>query len=222
MQTGEEKIKEEKYAPIVSGRAFRRRRVISSKTLVILFLILAIIVFAIVFFSSMGTRKTFQSNTVEFGLRNIGELATQAGYFTSVQMISGSRDIFGVTVPFTQSKYVYSYDGIVKAGVHFEEITVSVDEEQKVISIAIPHAGILDVSVDENSLVVYDESKNIFSPLKLVDIQESMLVMKKEVREKAISNGILKNAESNAETLITGFISGINPGSEYSIQFAWK
>lgn len=191
-----------------------------STTLIVL--LLAALIGGALYFSVRGNGKTYQSNTVQFGLRSIGELATQAGYFTNVQTITGSRDVFGVTVPFTQSKYVYSYDGIVKAGVHFERIEVSVDETKKTVTVSLPHAEILDVTVDENSLVVYDESKNIFSPLKLGDIQESMVAMKAEVQNKAVGNGILQNAETNAETLITGFLSGAYPPGEYTVLFSWN
>ncbi len=199
----------------------RRRRFFSKRPLVIAVLALLLLCVLIGVFTAKSGKK-ITSRTVEFGLRNIGELATQAGYFTNVQTISGSRDIFGVTVPFTQSKYVYSYDGVVKAGVDFREITVSLDEPAKTLTVSLPAARILDVNVDEDSLVVYDESKNIFSPLKMNDIKDSITALKEEVRQKAVDNGILRNAESNAETLIKGFLQGAFSQDAYAIRFEWR
>ena len=73
------------------------------------------LVFALVLLSSLGVwsvkaTSAVRSRTVDFGLRNIGQLATQVAYYTNVQVISSNREIFGVTVPFTQSNYIYSYN----------------------------------------------------------------------------------------------------------------
>ena len=51
-----------------------------------------------------------ESKSTKLGFENIGELATQTAYCTSVNVTEGSRELFGVTIPFTQSKYIYSYD----------------------------------------------------------------------------------------------------------------
>lgn len=81
--------------------------------------LLAVIVVAAVaaflFFS--GRIGGVSSRTVQFGLRNVGEMATQTGFFTSVGTIKDSRTLFGISIPFTQRQCVYSYDGVVKAGV---------------------------------------------------------------------------------------------------------
>lgn len=187
-------------------------------TLLIVLLIAALL--AVGYFLSMRN-QSYTSRTVEFGLKNIGELATQAGYFTNVQTISDSREIFGITIPFTQKRYVYSYDGVVKAGVNFEQTSVTLDEASKVITVTLPRAEILSITVDEESFQVYDESKNIFNTLKIGDHNQAMLAMKQEITGKATANGILTNAESNAELLITGFLRGTFPEDTYTIEFHW-
>ena len=63
-----------------------------------------------------------ESKSTKLGFENIGELATQTAYCTSVNVTEGSRELFGVTIPFTQSKYIYSYDIVIKAGFDFTEI----------------------------------------------------------------------------------------------------
>lgn len=47
-----------------------------------------------------------ESKSTKLGFENIGELATQTAYCTSVNVTEGSRELFGVTIPFTQSKYI--------------------------------------------------------------------------------------------------------------------
>ena len=157
----------------------------------------------------IGSWQTYNANRsriVNLRMEDIGELSTQAAYFTNVQVISNSRELFGVTVPFTQSKYIYSYDGVIKAGIDFTKLTYAIDSNAKMITVRLPEAYITSVSVDEDSLVIYDESKNIFTPLKLDDIQSSRKQMEVEAIEQATANGLLVEASENAKILIKAFL----------------
>lgn len=193
---------------------FNKRRFIKV-ILVVLFVIIAlnIVTFGIT------SASIFKSKTVQFGLKDIGELATQAGYFTSVQSISGSRQILGVDIPLTQNKFVYSYDGVIKAGLDFGLIKVSVDDAAKTIKVNLPEIEILSTEIDEQSFEIFDQENNIFNPLKLGDMNISIIELKKEIREKAISNGLLINARTNAEMLIKGFLAGSNNFENFSVIF---
>ena len=166
-------------------------------------------------FDDSGT----SSRTTQFGLRSIGELTTQEGYFTNVQTISDTRKLFGISFPFTGKKYVYSYDGVVKAGVDFERVSVTVDEAAKVIAVTLPEPEIFSVSVDPDSFVSYVDGDNLFNSLKVEDINRAQRAMIEEVRRKAVDNGLLENARSNAELLITGFVAGAYDLNEYRLEF---
>ena len=180
-------------------------------------LVLAGIIATCIFFSTVKTNNSGFSRTVDYRLHDIGELSTQAAYFTNVQVISNSRELFGVTVPFTQNKYVYSYDGTIKAGIDFTKVTVSRDPVAKVITIGLPAAYITSVSVDEDSLVIYDEVNNIFTPLKLDDFQSSRKQMETEAIQQASANGLLVDATENAKTIIKAFLLGDGDSNNYEI-----
>lgn len=49
-------------------------------------------------------------------------------------------------------KYSVSYEGIVKAGIDFEEIEITFDEENKKITVTIPQVKIIETIVDEGTL----------------------------------------------------------------------
>lgn len=68
-------------------------------------IILIIIVIALLL---LGIGKFFstKSKTTKIGFEDIGELATQVSRSTEISTIEGSRDLFGVEIPFTQSKYI--------------------------------------------------------------------------------------------------------------------
>lgn len=188
-----------------------------------LFLIcLAIILICITIIAGMlvQTRKNkVESRTVAFGLRDIGELVTQAGYFTNVQKNNKDQKLFGVSVPFTTSQYIYSYDGIVKAGLDFSELEIQVDDANKIVTVTIPEVKIFDISIDNDSLKIYDESQSIFTPLHITDLNDAQIKLKEEVRQTAIDNGILEGAARNAKTLISGFLSGTLDLKDYTIEF---
>ena len=145
----------------------------------------------------IGSWQTYNANRsriVNLRMEDIGELSTQAAYFTNVQVISNSRELFGVTVPFTQSKYIYSYDGVIKAGIDFAKLAYTIDSNAKAITVHLPEAHITSVS------------KNIFTPLKLNDIQSSRKQMEVEAIEQATANGLLVEASENAKILIKAFL----------------
>lgn len=169
--------------------------------------------------TSVMVRADVSSRTTQFGLRNIGELATQSGYYTNVQVIDKWQELWGVQVPFTQSKYVFSYDGIIKAGLDFSAIDVQVDDAAGVIRIRLPEVQILSNEIDPNSLEIYDERSNIFTPLNLEKVNNSLLELREKSQQTAVGNGLLEQATENAKLLITGFLSGMYDLQRYSIVY---
>lgn len=74
---------------------------------VIIIVAILVGIFAIV----IGFKKfvSFESETTKIGFEDIGELATQTAYCTKLNITENSRDLFGVTIPLTQSKYIIMY-----------------------------------------------------------------------------------------------------------------
>ena len=160
-------------------------------------------------FITLGSITTYQahrSRIIRLKMEDIGELSTQAAYFTNVQVISNSRELFGMKIPLTQNKYIFSYDGVIKAGIDFTKLTYTVDSLQKVITVHLPEPYITGISVDEESLEIYDETNNIFTPLKLTDFEKSRQAMEAEAQEQAIANGLLEETLENAKVLIRAFL----------------
>jgi len=194
-----------------------KRITVKVPTLAVLIVLCALLISSLAIGINVVT--TVKSRTVNFGLKDIGELSTQVGYFTNVQVINGSRQLWGTDIPLTQSKYVFSYDGIIKAGLDFESIEVNVNDISHTIRVRLPEMKILSYEIDTDSLEIYDETNSIFTPLSINDVNLSLIDMKEESRGKAISNGILDNARSNAETLIKGFLAASYDLQAYSITF---
>lgn len=174
------------------------------------------------FFIGAKRSGEVSSNVTRLRLEDLGEFATQAGYFTTVQTISDSVKWFGKTVPFTTSKYIFSYDGTVKAGLDFSKVSVDVDALTSTITVNAPAVEILSTEVDEDSLVIYDETSNIFTPLTLDDIKLSRTTMIDEIKTQAMDNNLLENARVNAEVWIRLFLQTTYDPEKYTINFNWQ
>ena len=170
----------------------------------------------------MSRSGEISSSMTRLRLEDLGEFATQAGYFTTVQVIKDSATLFGKTVPFTTSKYIFSYNGTVKAGLDFSNVGIDVNLLTATITVSAPAIEILSTEVDEDSLVIYDESRNIFTPLTLNDVKLSRTAMIDEIKTQAVNNNLLENARVNAEVWIRLFLQTAYDPNEYAVEFKWR
>lgn len=186
-------------------------------------IIISIVLIALVVAGvTAGVKKYAESEakTTKIGFEDIGELATQVAYSTEVNVTDASKKLFGMTIPFTQSKYIYSYDVIVKAGFDFKQVEWS--ENNETIVVKLPQAEILSCEVDTESFQVYHEDESIFRRITLEENNEALNNMKKQAQDDAIENGILENARANAETILKGFFGNTYNLEKYKIKFVDK
>ena len=180
------------------------------------------ILIAIVAAIGVGVRviNVSESKTTKIGFEDIGEMATQSAYCTEVNVTEDAKELYGMRIPFTQSKYIYSYDIVIKAGYDFNEIEWK--EKNKTIEVKLPEAKVLSNELDMDSFKVYHEEESIFSKITLEENNDAVKKMKLNAQENAIANGLLDNARSNAETMLTGFFADEYDLDEYKIVFKDK
>lgn len=177
---------------------------------------------AIVAAIGVGVRviNVSESKTTKIGFEDIGEMATQSAYCTEVNVTEDAKELYGMRIPFTQSKYIYSYDIVIKAGYDFNEIEWK--EKNKTIEVKLPEAKVLSNELDMDSFKVYHEEESVFSKITLEENNDALKKMKLNAQENAIANGLLENARSNAETMLTGFFADEYDLDEYKIVFKDK
>lgn len=177
---------------------------------------------AIVAAIGVGVRviNVSESKTTKIGFEDIGEMATQSAYCTEVNVTEDAKELYGMRIPFTQSKYIYSYDIVIKAGYDFNEIEWK--EKNKTIEVKLPEVKVLSNELDMDSFKVYHEEESIFSKITLEENNDAVKKMKLNAQENAIANGLLENARSNAETMLTGFFADEYDLGEYKIVFKDK
>ncbi|MDP3388279.1 MAG: DUF4230 domain-containing protein [Eubacteriales bacterium] len=157
---------------------------------------------------------------IEGTIKDIGELATaEYGYTIAQTTDKPNMKVVGFEIPFTSSKVIYSYEGLIKAGIDFNKIEVTVNEANKTIFIELPDAEILSSEVDFDSLIVYDAKYNPFNVFTFSDMNLGLTALKEKAEESAITNGLLIRAADNAQSILkTTVMSFYDPG-EYKIEF---
>lgn len=149
-------------------------------------------------------------------LSAIQELATQEYHYTNMGRFQNQLDFYGWKVPFTTKSFIVAYDGVIKAGVDLSELQVEVSG--KTISVTLPEGKILSHEIDEDSLEVFDETKNIFNPIQIEDYTGFTADQKASMEERAISEGLLTAATERARTVVEEFITALPGAEEYTIQ----
>ena len=131
--------------------------------------------------------------------------------------------LFGsIKIPFTESKYVFSCDVVIKAGYDFADIDYDVERKEKVVTVHMPEAKILSSELKLDSFKVYHQQESVFNNIKVEENIEELKKLKKQTEEDAKANGLLENARTNAETLIKSFLSQSYNQDEYKYVFKDK
>lgn len=173
-------------------------------------------------FIAIGIKDTFitDSKTTKIGFENIGEFATQSAYCTQINVTDSSRELFGNKIPFTQSKYIYSYNITIKAGYDFSQIQWNIKGDT--IAVKLPEVKILSSEIDLDSFKVYHEEESIFNKITLSENNEALKKLQNEAQTQAIQNGLYDNARTNAETMLKSFFANVYDLNKYKIVFLDK
>lgn len=175
-----------------------------------------------IFVIVMGIRSfaSFESRSTKIGFEDIGEFATQTAYCTELSITDKPKSLFGVTIPFIQSKYIYSYDIVIKAGFDFREINW--EKKGTSIEVKLPEAKILSSEINLDSFKIYYENESIFNQITMQENNAALKNLKQNAEEDAISNNLLENARANAEIVLTGFFSKVYDLEKYKLIFKDK
>lgn len=179
--------------------------------------ILVVILLAAAVALGAKTVLSADGRTARLGFEDIGELATQSAYCTEVEVTEASRELFGVTIPFTQSKYIYSYDVVIKAGLDFTDVSWS--EQDGTIRVTLPEIRVLSNEIDLDSLKVYHEDESLFRNITLEENNAALADLKARAEQDAIGNGLLEEARDNAQQILTAFFANQYDLTEYRLEF---
>ncbi len=166
--------------------------------------------------------KEIDIGLIRSEIKDIAELATIEYFYTDAGKFEDSAELFGKELPFsfTTKSFIAKWDGVIKAGVKADQITVEVKDADKEIVVHIPKAEILSHEIDEDSIETLDEKNGLFNPIKIEDIREFDTISKEAMEQRAIENGLLNKAFENAKAIIYRLLdTEIVEELEYTIVF---
>lgn len=183
--------------------------------------ILIIIVIAVVFFFvgkiwPSGEEPTqMTSDLLSQQIQSISELATVEYNYTNMGKFENQATFYGWKVPFTTKSFIISYDGKIKAGIDMSIVEVKVSG--KTIDVKVPTAKILSHEIDEKSIEVFDETKNIFNQISITDYNQFAIDQKDKMEANVKEKGFIKEAQEKAETTIQTFVKSLDLKDEYKV-----
>lgn len=164
-------------------------------------------------------KRTIDVTPVREGLNDMGVLITEEYYFTDVIDYSESLTLFSsFTIPFTETSYVASYDGVVNAGIDFADIIVLWLDDSSTLQVLLPKASIRNVDIDPESFLLRSSKNGIGTKITVEDFNDSLVELERTARQNALDKGVLERADENAARLIENFIRSVMGDAEYTLE----
>ena len=190
-------------------------------SILFLMLIIALIFFAGMKFADRNSEPEISSTALAQQLQEVNELAVLDYNYTKVGKFENSLKLNGWSIPLTKKSFLLTYAGRIQAGVDMSAMEVNV--KGKKILVTLPEVRILNNVLDEKSIEVYDETKNIFNPISINDYKTFATKQKERVEDEAIENGLLSEAATKAQSTIRKFLQMIpDIKDDYTIEVTFK
>lgn len=183
-------------------------------------LVCIVIFFAGAFFGNRQSEPVITSTALTQQLQEVNDLAVLEYNYTKVGKFENSLTLNGWNIPLTKKSFLLTYAGKLTAGVSMEDVQVNVNNST--ITVTLPEVTILTNTIDENSIEVYDETKNIFNPISIEDYTAFATQQKTAVEEEAIENGLLSEAATKTQSAIQKFLNmipDVQENYEIKVQF---
>lgn len=183
-----------------------------------LYAMIAVVIVIVIVCSSLVAKNFFKKsepeiinkNTLE-KIINVNDLSTFEAVYNGIAKVANEKNPEKID-------YYVSYNAKVKAGIDFEKVEITVDNEKKVIAVKLPEIKITDVNVDITSLdYIFENNK---ANTSTVSEQAYKKCIEDVKNESSNENAIYELAEQNAhniiEALISPFVGQLD--AEYQLQ----
>ncbi|MEQ2528510.1 DUF4230 domain-containing protein [Bacillaceae bacterium CLA-AA-H227] len=189
----------------------------TSRLKIILPVFAILIIASVVIWLFVG--NTFKQKSVTF-VEHVQELATLATAEAHIKAVIKEEDnkIFGKDIsknlPGTKRELLLIVPGTVIAGVDLKGITsedMVINEDTKEIDITLPHAKFIqEPSLQMEKIITYENGGIFRTDTKMNEGFEKTAEAQDQIRQDAISVGLLETAENNAEKVLKEFFKNID------------
>jgi hypothetical protein len=196
-------------------KATKYKKKIKRKLLLPILIIALIAAIGILFLARLLDRQDNKEEILTVStlekIINISELSTFQAVYNGIAEVMNEKKS-------DQIDYYVSYEAKVYAGINFEEVKITMDEEAKKISVVIPEIGITDVNVDIASLDYIFHNKKANTSTVSEQAYKACIadVTNESEKEAAIYDLAEQNAKNIIKALISPFIEQLD--SDYELE----
>ncbi|MBE5939683.1 MAG: DUF4230 domain-containing protein [Lachnospiraceae bacterium] len=163
---------------------------------------------------------TLTVTTVKQIVKPASDLVTTKYYYSDVDVYENYKELFGIKIPLTTDKVVFTYEGVINVGIDLADIEYIIDNKNKTITIKMPKIKVISNDIDEESLKIPFESNSIFNSTNLEDYSELFGALEKEREEALLANTeFINSALNNAKTILEQLLTVADETNEYKVIF---
>lgn len=195
----------------VESKKVNRRKTAVVAVIVTVILILCVSSLVLLSKSTKKSEPSIITTSTLEKILNVSDLSTFEAIYNGVAKIVSPDDPQKID-------YYVSYDATVKAGIDFDQVEISVDDETKIISVKLPEIKITDITVDIESMdyIFINDNANTETVSEEAYKQCTDDVTNESNSETAIYELAGQNTKNIVEALIRPFVNSLD--SEYKLQ----
>ena len=176
----------------------------------IMLAVVIIVLLAVSMSSKKSEPEIISKSTLE-DIINVSDLSTFEAVYNGIAKVTDEDNPEKVN-------YYVSYDAKVKAGIAFEKVDITVNTDEKIITVMLPEIKITDVNVDITSLDYIFENEKANTETVSEEAYKKCIedVTSESNSEDAIYELAEQNARNIVEALISPFVEQLD--SEYRLE----
>lgn len=179
------------------------------KRIKLLFFLLIALALAIIS-SSFSTKKNLEKkcDLVTEKLTTISELATVKYNYSNLISIKDSLKYKDFVIPFTEKSFVVKYNGYITAGIDLSQAKTYIENNE--LSILLPSSKILNHTVSEDEIYVFDEKSSAFNKLHINDMLNEIVSEKSAMEDKLVKEGFLDKVNNDTIKFLQDFFKELD------------
>ena len=176
----------------------------------IMLAVVIIVLLAVSMSSKKSEPEIISKSTLE-DIINVSDLSTFEAVYNGIAKVTDEDNPEKVN-------YYVSYDAKVKAGIDFEKVDITVNTDEKIITVMLPEIKITDVNVDITSVDYIFENEKVNTETVSEEAYKKCIedVTSESNSEDAIYELAEQNARNIVEALISPFVEQLD--SEYRLE----
>ena len=163
-----------------------------------------------------GNSPRITSDLIAERLEYVQDLVGIEYYYQNVSSIEKSKiQKFGISIPFTASRAILSYEGVIKYGIDVSQVEVGVSG--RTVTLTVPKAKMISHEIPEKDIQILDEGRNLFNPVTISDYVGFQSERKTEMEARAVEKGFPAMAEMKCGEALQAILNAMPDMAKYDV-----